>query len=407
MTIKFLEMKKISLIVLVLYSALMMAQNSNANYEMGKGLTFDLNEGQYEFFIGGFIQPIVRLETVDGIDGTDYFFNSRRSFFMLGGKALKEKFSFLVQTDFSSRSPLLDAWVAYHPYEWLTISAGQKQNFVNNREMLYREDRLQFTDRSLSSRNFSRTGREFGLFVETSFGENFIIAPKASITSGDGKNSFGADSRDTDLGGIKYGGRLDIYPNGAFKPGNDLYTADLLKEDEPKFLIGTALSKNKGASEAVGEGHGDFLLFDENGNQSLPDYNQFYTDLLVKYKGFSMLFEYSNATASNIDKVFVDQNALNILAPTQISQFLVLGNSYVTQIGYVTKHMYGFDVRYEVANREFETANSVLSDFTNWTFGFSKYFNQNNLKLQVAYNATKLNETLKTNSVELLLQISF
>lgn len=165
-----------------------------------------------------------------------------------------------MQTDFSSRDPLLDAWIAYHPFSWFTISAGQKQNFVNNREMLYREDRLQFTDRSLSSRTFSRTGREFGLFVETNFefGNGIVLAPKASLTSGDGRNSFGTDSRDTDFGGIKIGARLDVYPLGAFKQGNDLYTADLKREDKLKVLVGAAVSQNNGASHSAGEGHGEF-----------------------------------------------------------------------------------------------------------------------------------------------------
>ncbi|MFN3639610.1 MAG: hypothetical protein ACK4UK_01705 [Flavobacterium sp.] len=403
-------MKKIILISFVLHFLASYSQDdlskNSTHFELGKGLTFDLNEGKYKFFISGFIQPTVSVETIKG-EESDYFFNSKRSFFMLGGKAVQEKISFLLQTDFSSRNPLLDAWIAYHPYEWLTISAGQKQNFANNREMLYREDRLQFTDRSLGSRTFSKTGREFGLFVESTFGEKFILSPKFSLTSGDGQNSFGTDSRDTDLGGLKVGGRLDIYPFGAFKTGNDLFTADLFREENIKLLLGVAASKNNGASDRVGEGHGNFLFYDENTKVSLPNYNKTHFDALLKYQGFSFLFEFTNSSASGIEKVFIDPNAITILSPTQISEFLVLGNSYVSQFVYVTKNMYSFDIRYEIAKPEFENIDSVLREYSNLTFGLSKYFNNNNLKLQTSYSITNFNNSNTINTAEILLQVSF
>ena len=382
---------------------------NSANFELGKGITFNLNDGDYQFFISGFIQPSVSYDKQEGSDA-DYRFNARRSFFMLGGTAVKEKVSFLVQTDFSNRDPLLDAWIAYHPFSWLTVTAGQKQNFVNNREMLYREDRLQFTDRSLSSRTFSRTGREFGLFVETNFevGNGIIIAPKASLTSGDGRNSFGADSRDTDFGGMKIGGRLDVYPLGAFKDGNDLYTADLKREEQLKLLVGAAVSENKGASHPAGEGHGDFLLYDLNGNISLPDYSQFYTDLLLKYRGFSALFEYTNAAASGLDRLYTNTNATTILAPTQISEFLVLGDSFTAQAGYVTTGGLSFDFRFENSSPEFNNnAASVLSEFSNYTFGITKYFDGNNLKLQAAISTTDFAQGNNITTGELLFQIVF
>lgn len=190
------------------------AKNS-ATFNPGEGFTFKLNNGDYQFNLGGFIQPNVILTKPEN-SPLESRLNVGRAFFMIGGKAVKQKLSFLVQTDFSLSNPLMDAWIAYHPFQWLTISGGQKQNFVNTREMLYREDRLQFTERSMVNRTFNKTGREFGLFVESKFGEKFGIAPKLSMTSGDGRNSFGTDSRDVDYGGFKFGGRLDIYPLGYF-----------------------------------------------------------------------------------------------------------------------------------------------------------------------------------------------
>lgn len=381
---------------------------NKADYSLGNGLNFSFNEGNYKFGISGFIQPGYFSETADGIEDVNEF-NSRRTFLQFDGKALKEKVSFFFQLDFSQSNPLLDAWLAYQPIEQVKISFGQKQTFVNNREMMYREDRLQFTDRSLLSQNLSRTGREFGVFVESKFEFGTIgIAPMAALTSGDGRNSFGDDSRDTDIGGLKIGGRVDIYPLGFFKDGNELTNVDLGREEQLKFVVGVAASQNNGASGATGESHGDFLLFNNEGNNSLPDYSQFYVDLLMKYKGFSFLAEYANTSATGIDEVYIDENATQILAPTQISEFLALGDNYNFQLGYVTKKGYSFDVRYGTSTPEFDNnALSLLSDFNATTFGFSKYFNGNSLKLQTSYSIINPSIGENINQFQILFQIAF
>ena len=118
----------------------------------------------------------------------------------------------------------------------------------NNLEMTHNEDRLRFTNRGILSRTYTDDGEEFGLFFETSFGKSFIFKPTLAITSGDGRNSFGDDSRDSDKGGIKFGSRINILPFGDFSIGNRLSTVDLMHEEKPKVQIGVAYSKNIGAS---------------------------------------------------------------------------------------------------------------------------------------------------------------
>lgn len=383
-------------------------QRNQASYNFGNGLNFSFNDGDYQFNVTGFLQPSFFNETVSGIDDVNQF-SSKRTYLQFGGVALKEKVSFFVQLDFSLSSPLLDAWLAYHPIEEVKISFGQKQTFVNNREMIYREDRLQFTDRSFLSQSLSETGREFGLFVESKFllGETIGIAPMVALTSGDGRNSFGESSGDTDLGGIKIGGRLDLYPLGFFKEGNELTSIDLEREDRLKFVVGLAASQNNGASGSTGEGHGDFFLYDDNGNNSLPDYSQLYADILFKYKGFSLLAEYANTAASGIDLVFTDENATQILAPGQISEYLALGDNYNFQLGYVTTNGYSFDVRYGISKPEFENnTSSVLRDANATTFGFTKYFYKNSLKLQASYSIINPSIGENINQFEFLFQIS-
>ena len=381
-------------------------EKNKASYKLGSGLNFSFNDGDYQFGITGFVQPGFLNESTEGFDDVNQF-RSKRTFLQFDGKALKERVSFFVQLDFSLSNPLMDAWLAYKPIDQVKISFGQKQTFVNNREMFYREDRLQFVNRSFLSQTLSDTGREFGVFVESNFEFAGIgIAPMAALTSGDGRNSFGNDSRDSDIGGLKVGGRLDIYPLGYFKEGNELTSVDLEREDKLKFVVGIAGSQNYGASGPTGESHGNFFLYDANGNENGPDYSQFYVDVLAKFKGFSFLAEYANASASGIEEVYIDEVATQILAPGQISEFLTLGDSYNFQLGYVTKNGYSFDLSYNSSSPEFDNITSVLNDFNAATFGFSKYFYGNGLKLQASYSIVNPSIGENTNQFEVIFQIA-
>lgn len=380
---------------------------NKAAIDTDNGLLFSFNNGAYRFHLGGFIQPSYRYQKMDTVDAA-HIFSAKRAFFRIGGTAAAEKVSFLIQTNFSEQQPLYDAWVAYHPFENVSITFGQKQTFVNNREMLFREDRLQFTERGLLSEQLSSSGREFGLFVESRFGQNFGIAPMFAITSGDGRNSFGTDSRDTDLGGLKFGGRVDIFPLGYFMPGNELYSADLQREKSPKVVIGSAFSVNRGASNALGEGHGDFLLYNNNGSVSLPNYRQLYVDVLAKYNGFSLLFEFGNATASGLSENYADANAVLLIAPQQISSYLQLGNSYNAQLGYVTPKGYSFDLRYGQNLPEFAAyTGNLMAENSLYTLGFTRYLKGHQLKAQSSISWLTNPSGVSTTLFETMIQIAF
>ena len=380
---------------------------NTASFELGSGLNFSFNEGAYQFNFGGFIQPFYGFSQTESADA-EHFFTARNTFLTIGGKAIKEKISFSIQADYSRQQPLLDAWIAYHPSKNTTITFGQKQTFLNNREMMYREDRLQFTNRSQLSQTMSNTGREFGLFAETKLGTDFGIVPMFAVTSGDGRNSFGEDSRDTDFGGLKIGGRVDVYPLGYFSEGNDKYSSDLAHEQKLKFVIGGAISQNYGATNGVGEGHGDVFLYDSTGGFQLPNYTQLYVDVLVKYKGFSFLGEFANASAQLIDDSYLDPGAATLLVPTQISEYLMLGDRMNFQLGYVTKSGFSFDARYEIASPEFNAnLNSVLSEANAVTFGVSKYFDNHNLKMQASLTSISFANSKNQLMGEFLMQIVF
>ncbi|MCY1492282.1 hypothetical protein D3C87_46050 [compost metagenome] len=377
------------------------------DFKLGDGLNFNFNEGYYKFKISGFIQGFYGYEKTQGLESENEM-NAKRTYLSISGSLANDKISFLLQNDFSRGESLLDAWVAYSPISNLKLSFGQKQTFTNNREMTFYEDKLQFTDRGIFSSAFSNTGREFGLFAESEFAiSNVIIRPKIAITSGDGLNSFGSDSRDVDNGGLKYGGRLDILLLGKFKDGNDGYIADLMHEDKLKILAGAAFSYNNGASNEVGEGHGDFLFYNYKNEEQYPDYRKYYADILLKYKGFSLLGEYVDASALALEGSFLNEAATLPLYATQISQYLVLGNGYNIQGGYVTKSGYALDLRYEKLNPEYkENSLSLLSEQEAYTIGLTKYFKGNNLKIQSAFSTLQA-ATGNTFSAQLLVQVVF
>jgi len=130
--------------------------------------------------------------------------------------------------------------------------------------------------------------------------------------------------------------------------------------------------------------------------------------MLLKYKGFSFLGEYVNSSASDLGTPFLDTNGSDILAPTQVSEYLVLGDSYSLQTGYVTNSGYSLDLRYEKTNPEFENnLNSILPDSNSYTIGLTKYFVGNNLKLQASYSKIDFAQGNDLSVGELVFQIVF
>ncbi len=383
--------------------------NHQVEFELGQGLNFRFQENAYQFKISGMMQPQALYEEVEGSEYA-LFLNSRRTYLNFSGTAREEKLSFFMQMDFSDNSPLLDAWVAYHPWENWSIALGQKQNVGNNREMLIMENYLSFPDRSLLSRSLSNSGREMGVFLEAKLkAGNMLFVPQLSLTSGDGRNSFGTDSRDVDRGGVKYSGRLDFYPLGEFEGGSLRSIADVEHQSQLRMVLGIAGSYNDGASGAVGESHGDFTLYNAIGESQLPDYRQWFADLLMKYRGFSFLGEFGIASATSLEALYLNQSLEDPLLATQIGEYLALGSAYNLQLGYVTKGGYGLDLRYSAVQTEFELNNRVLlPSSTAYSIGLSKYLKGHSLKLQSIFSLLEpANGTQQEMRIGLLAQLVF
>ena len=394
-------------------------KNNDYTYNLGSGILFNFDDSTHMFQIGGMSQPRFLNSRVNDttLDPGNYF-GIKRSYFSLNGSLNKGMFSFLIQTNFSDSYPLLDAWAGYHPNKNISIYFGQRMSPFNNLSMQIMEYNLQFASRNYLSQNFTESGREFGLFIESKFSiGNIGLKPILAITSGDGKNSFGVLSSDTDQGGLKYGGRLNIYPFGFFKENNEFIGHDTYKEKSHKLMLGFSSSLNQGASHEIGEGHyfqdlppnGTFMFFDTIGNRKLPNYLKNYVDILYKYKGFNILFEYVNTAAYNLQGTSLNSTGSLLLEPTQISQYLVLGNAFNIQGGYLFKSDWSIDLKFGRSYYEFEQTYSILQNYDSMGAGITKYFSNRAVKTQLMASYVNFPSLENQNilGLECLLQIKF
>ncbi|MEM9328087.1 MAG: hypothetical protein AAGA85_20640 [Bacteroidota bacterium] len=355
------------------------SNNSRIKYVSGQGLQVNFDDGNYLFGIRGFFQPFFSTEQVDTLERFSRMTleRARLDFY---GEAKKERLSFMLKMDYTDDFALLDAYMGFHPGPF-NIYMGQKHNQVNNREMNNDEGYLTFLNRSLVSTTFSRDAREFGLFIEPSFNVGGIVVnPVLSLTSGDGRNAFGADSRERIQGGFKYAARVDLLPFGEFADNGQHYIQDLAREMDFKLAIGAAANRNVEATHEVGEGSGDFLFRDENGDNLNANYDQLYIDVLAKYQGFSALVEYVSTRAQASEAIFTQTGTP--ITDENIASFYALGDGINAQLGYLMSNGLSADVRFTQIMPEFEVANSLVQEQTQYTFSVGWYSQFRAFKVQ-------------------------
>lgn len=368
----------------VLFAALpmlAMAQHNDnrLNLELGKGLEISLNDGKYVFNFGGYLQLDGRyIDTKD--EQSETRLDIRRAYLNAGMSMFDGKFTVFTQFDFSDSYPLLDAWIGYRPVKWLTLTVGQMQSFSGPLSMRF-DDRALALDRSLLDQTFFRSGRELGIFAESRIPIRSVgLDVGLAVTSGDGRNSFGSSASDFDLGGLKYTARAAFYPFGFFDNRTDV---DFAREQRVKMSIGATYSYNNGVSDPVGEGHGNMNLYNDKGEAAYPDYQKISADIMIKYRGLTLLAEYVNATAAGLEGLYYDPAPSAQLFPRKIAEYLVLGNGFTFQGGYLFRRNWAVDLRYDLVLPEWTEKQELLQKTWSVKGGVSKYFIDNRLKVQL------------------------
>jgi hypothetical protein len=183
--------------------------------------------------------------------------------------------------------------------------------------------------------------------------------------------------------------------------------ADVMRERSLKLVVGFNYSFNNGISSRRGREGGQILYLDSLGNESLPDFIKMGVDLMLKYKGFSLLGEYQSTTSIVPDNItqrvrnngttspsFIINGEENI--ENYINNRMMLGSAYNLQLGYMFKNMFSLDARYtHIESDEFSFLNN--GTFYNrpnyYTFGLSKYFARNyGFKIQAALTYVEVDD---------------
>ncbi len=375
-----------------------LAAQSVEPYEPGEGIRIS-SENKYDIRLSGFLQPMIESRFYPDQSETPNYqrFRMRRMIAKLSGDANQEKIQYQLQVDLTGSSDgggdgttnnyLMDAWVSWKAHKRFEIVVGQENSPSDSREMGMTSTSLQMIDRSTVALAFSSI-REFGVFVNANFktGGQTVLLPSIALTNGDGANVFSKDH-----GGLKIGGRLDFLPFGKFGNGGQFRQTDMERERTPKLVIGATYSFNRGISDRRGRQSGTILYLDSLGNETLPDYQKFGIDFLLKYRGFTFLGEFINARATvpnaisqrvrndgSTASTFLVNGVQDI--PNYVKGRMILGSGFNIQAGYLFLNGISVDARYTHLNPE---TNSFLRNGTfynrpdSYSFCTSKYLGRN------------------------------
>ena len=152
-----------------------------------------------------------------------------------------------------------------------------------------------------------------------------------------------------------------------------------------------------------------FMFYDSLGERKLPNYLKNYVDILIKYRGLNLLFEYVNTAAYNLQGSSLNSSGSSLLEPTQISQYLVLGNAFNLQGGYLFNSDWSLDLKYGRSYYEFEETYSILQNYDSMGAGITKYFSNRAVKTQLMANYINFpnNTSINRLNIECLLQVIF
>ena len=388
------------------------------SYSFGEGVNF-VSENNYEFVLSGFVQPFIEYRIInnDSIDQIyqDSRYRMRRIRLRMSGSSPQKKVDYRIQFDFSgisedgsaSSSLLYDAFITYNFNKRTKLSFGQRSQRSDNRELTMNSNSLQLVERSRLTSVFASI-RDFGLFLQRdirlsngSYFRNYL-----EITSGDGMNNFTKD-----IGGLKYGGRIDYLPFGFFTNKGQFRQVDIVRENSLKLVLGVNYSFNQSMSSRRGRVGNDFLYYNINladTNYRLPDFLKYGADLLLKYRGFSLLAEYiktnvylDNDITHRNDRYGdkpkdITDNFRNLDPKDYLRSQLMLGSGFNLQAGYIFKNLISADLRFtHLESDEFSFLNN--GTFYNrpnyYTFGLSKYFARNyGFKIQASITYVEVSE---------------
>ncbi len=375
------------------------------NYKFGKGLSFTNKDSTFSMKAAFRFQSLFANEWTERNDDIRYIedhvssFMIRRSRLKFDGFALTPNLHYKLELGLSNRDIqntdvnyfgnssnfIYDAYFDYKFHKNFSILVGQTK-LPGNRERVISSGDMQMVDRSLLNSRFN-LDRDMGMQLKyfAKLGSQFELKMTGAFSQGEGRNVI-ADN----VGGYEYTLRAELYPFGAFKSKGDYVGSDISREQKPKLAVGFTYDLNQDAGRNRGN-LGSFLSSDAQ----LKDLRSGFIDMMFKYKGFSMMGEFSIRGTEDDNPLVYDSNG------TKVGTYFT-GSAINLQAGYLFKKNYEFAFRYT----KLRTQNSsVGQDEDQYTLGYSKYIVGHKLKIQTDLGYYK--RANKDDGLEWRLQFDF
>jgi len=351
----------------------------NIAFKLGNGLTVTDADSSMSFYLGFVNQDrievnktfIKKSKPIVSAQIQRLRLRTRATFF-------HQKLLFYLQLAFEPREVvkgrvLTDAYIRYTPVKYVSLQIGQA-NLPGNRESLTSAQNQQFIERSPTSSLF-RSDKDFGIQVHGHFGKKMLVKPMFSVATGEGRSYTNASFQHFD-----YMTRIEWLPLGDF---NSYNYVDFKQIDQPKLAIGVAYDFNNKAIFQNGQLGGNSIA-----DSLQQNIHSVFADLNFKWKGVNINTDYIFRTVKN--------DTLNLYRK---------GHSLFTSIGYTFKKHYEIGFRY---NHSFTGKTGNIDKINDYTFAFTKYFFEHNLKIQTDYTfsdnkSTKIKSGLWRLQVQIII----
>lgn len=304
----------------------------------------------------------------------------RRARLKLSGFAYSPKLGYKFQLGFSESdmaeiSPfngevsnvILDAVLMWNFHKNFDLWVGQTK-LPGNREQLFSSANLQLVDRSALNGLFG-LDRDLGLHLQHHFYvfDKIIIREMIAVSKGEGRGVI-----DENLGGYQYTARVEVLPFGNFLQEGDYVGGDIFREQTPKLSIAAAYNLTVDAVRTH-VNKGDYLENDLGFYET--DIATYYIDALLKYRGFSLLGEFSYRDAA-------DPIAKNSDGSTT-GQKVFTGKGLNVQGGYIFKSNWGIAGRFTTIIPDSGFVSNAINN--RYTVGGSKFVVGHKLKMQTDF----------------------
>jgi len=255
----------------------------------------------------------------EAVDDDSAGFELRRLRLLVTGNFLGPHWRYYVQLGFSNqdtepdlRLPVRDAWIQWTGLRDLSMRLGQgKVPF--NRQRVNSSSALSMVDRAIAGGELN-LDRDVGftLFSDDLFGLGRRLGYRLGVFGGDGRNRLATNT------GLLYVARLQFSPFGGFDEGPE---TDLTRDRRLRINLGVAAGYNAESVRARSTTAETYRLggFDQRHAE---------VDLMVKWRGLSLLAECLWRTAATPTRLGVDANG------AQVTERARDAWGYFAQVGY-------------------------------------------------------------------------